>query len=61
MSMLMFCVGGGSLGLQRCLSTSSNNHSLVTGCMIELHTPVDYYKINNIYPFHSWLVIYTAC
>ena len=40
MSLLMFCVGGGSLGLQRCLSTSSSNHSLVTGCLMELHTPV---------------------
>ena len=47
MSVLVFCVGGGSLGLQRCLSTSSNNQSLVTGCMIELHTPVDYYRNNN--------------
>ena len=37
---LMFCVDEGSLGLQRCLSTSSSNHSLVTGCMMELHTPV---------------------
>ena len=36
----VFCVGGGSLGFQRHLSTSSSNHSLVTGWMIELHTPV---------------------
>ena len=46
MSVFMFCVGGGSLGLQRCLSTSSNNHSLVTGCMMELHTPKNYYTIS---------------
>lgn len=39
MSVFMFCVAGGSLGLHRHLSTSSSNHSLVTGCMIELHTP----------------------
>ena len=45
MSVFMFCVGGGSLGRQRCLSTSSNNHSLVTGCMIELHTPINYCTI----------------
>ena len=40
MSLFMFCVGGGSLGLHRCLSTSSSNHSLVTGRMMELHRPV---------------------
>lgn len=40
MSVCVFCVDGGSLGLQRHLSTSSSNHSLVTGCMMELHTPV---------------------
>ena len=40
MTSLMFCVSEGSLGFQQCLSTSSSNHSLVTGCMMELHTPV---------------------
>ena len=41
MSLFTFCAGGGSFGLHRNLSISSSNHPLVTGCMIELHTPVD--------------------
>ena len=45
MLVCVFCVGGGSLGLQRYLSTSSRSHSLVTGCMMELHTPVVQYLL----------------
>jgi len=52
MSVCVFCVGGGSLGLQRHLSTSSSNHSLVTGCMMELHTPVEQYLISMNSKYH---------
>ena len=53
MLVCVFCVGGGSLGLQRYLSTSSSSHSLVTGCMMELHTPVVQYLLVTTNALHN--------